>query len=145
MRAERDEKFQTAGETPQQRAARHRQERREQQRWASAMWRVPNNERVKRFRRWCVLTALSASAGYGMGAVQFVSHLPYGVEVGALCFGWVLDLWLRGNGRVRVSGARGPAAIGLLVLVRIPFASALAAACHLAPLLAATGHLIHHH
>lgn len=138
VRAKRDD------ETPQQRAKRHRAEdrrhRERQQRLASLPWRVPHGERARRFRRWCSLTALSASVGYAVHLVQWVAHLPYAVGIGALVAAVALDLRIRGAFSVPVSQVSGFRRVFVLVLVRVPVASALAAMVGLAPLLALTGH-----
>jgi hypothetical protein len=144
LHAEREAAFEAAGETKGQRRARHRADRLEREHRSSAVWRVPNGERARRFRRWCALTALSASAGYAIHVVQFVAQLPYGVGVGTLVGTWGLDMWLRGWGHVRVGQVRGLGRVVLLVLTRIPVSSALAADLGLGQLLAASGHLIHH-
>lgn len=123
------------------RARRHKAERR-----ASMLHKVDSDERVRRFRRWCILTGLSASAGYSVGLVQWADAQGIGAYI-VLAASWALDLWMRRDAHghmTRVSEVRGTVRLPVLVLVRVPVASALAAACHLAPLLAATGHLIHH-
>lgn len=138
-------------ETDRERAHRHRQRDRERrrraERRASMLHKVDDDERARRFRRWCTLTALSASAGYSIGLVQWADAQGIGAYV-VLAAGWALDLWLRTDKHghpIRVSEIRGKVRVPLLVLTRIPVASALAAACHLAPLLAATGRLLHQH
>lgn len=138
-------------ETDRERAQRHRQRDRERrhraERYASMLHRVDSSERARRFRRWCLLTGLSASAGYSVGLVQWTAAQGIGAYV-VLAAGWALDLRMRRNAHghiTRVSEVRGAVRLPLLVLLRTPLASALAAACHLSPLLAATGHLINHH
>ncbi|MEE1781503.1 hypothetical protein PUR71_00895 [Streptomyces sp. SP17BM10] len=149
LREEDDAVREAAGETPKQRAQRHRAEDRQRQhtaeRLATLPWRHANSERVKRFRRWCTLTALSASVGFSVGLVQWVASLPLAVGIGAWIGAWALDLRMRGWGRTPVSQVRGAGRVVVLVLARVPVSSALAAVCGLAPLLAATGHLLHNH
>ncbi|GAA2129877.1 hypothetical protein GCM10009760_01630 [Kitasatospora kazusensis] len=136
LRAEHEAWYERQGETPDQRKARHRSEHAAQRRRASMLWRQPQSERARRFRRWCILTAASASIGYAFGAVQLVAHMPVTAAALTAAGTWALDLRMRGWGHVRVSEARGPGALTVLVLVRVPFASALAGALGLAPLLA---------
>ncbi|MFJ8626244.1 hypothetical protein ACIRD3_25875 [Kitasatospora sp. NPDC093550] len=151
-RAQEDRERAAAGETPAQRALRHRQQQladrreartraRRQQRRAART--TGPTDRVRRFRRWAALTAISAIGGYATGLVQITT--PGGPMVGALLalFGWGLDTHLRDRGRLRVSEVRGTRPLTLLVLARIPIASGLTVACGLAPLLAATGHQLH--
>ncbi|WP_369183770.1 hypothetical protein [Streptomyces sp. Y1] len=147
LREEDDQRHAAAGETPRQRAARHRAEDRARQRRASMLHRVDSGERARRFRRWITLTALSAGTGYSVGLVQWTDAQGIGAYA-VLAAGWALDLRIRRDAHghlTRVSEVRGAVRLPLLVLVRVPVASALAAACHLAPLLAATGRLINHH
>jgi len=134
---EREAAFEAAGETKAERKTRHRAEKLDRQHRTSAMWRQPHGERARRFRRWCTLTALSASAGYTVGLVQLVTHLPYPVALLATAGTWALDLRVRGWGHVRVSAVRGFGALAVLVFVRIPFGSALAAVLGLGRLLGA--------
>lgn len=138
-----------AGETPRERARRHRAEDRKRQhlaeRLATLPWRQHHTERARRFRRWCTFTTLSASAGYSVGLVQWVASLPLPVGIGVWVGAWALDLKMRGWGRTPVSQVRGFGRVCVLVLARVPVASALAAVCMLAPLLAATGRVLHHH
>jgi hypothetical protein len=149
LRDEGDAAYAAAGETARERTRRHRAEDRQHQRTAqraaSLPWRQQHTERVRRFRRWCTLTALSASAGFSLGLVQWVAtlNLPLGVSVWVAA--WVLDLRIRGWGSTPVSQVHGGGRIAVLVVARIPVASALAAVCGLSPLLAATGYLLHHH
>lgn len=135
-----------AGETPAQRAQRHRIEDRYRkhhaERIAALPWKQHHADRAGRFRRWAALTALSASAGYSVGLVQWVASLPVVVGAGAWLAAWALDLRTRGWGRTPVSQVTGPGRVAVLVIARIPVASALAAICQLSPLLAVTGHLI---
>jgi hypothetical protein len=148
-REEDDAVREAAGETPRQRAQRHRAEDRQRQhtaeRLAALPWRQGDAARARRFRRWCTLTALSASAGFSVGLVQWVASQPLPVGIAAWAGAWALDLRMRDWGRTPVSQVRGGGRVTVLVLARVPVASALAAICQLAPLLAATGHLLHHH
>jgi hypothetical protein len=149
-----------AGETPRQRKVRHQREDRQQraderaldarhkrdaQIWASMPWKLHNAERVRRFRRWCAMTVLSASLGCAVHLVQWCASLGAGAYA-VLGAGWVLDTWLRtSNGRhLRVAEATGGRR-ALLLITRVPFASALGAVCGLSPLLVLSGHLFHHH
>ncbi|MGA5818827.1 hypothetical protein ACPC54_13340 [Kitasatospora sp. NPDC094028] len=132
---EREAWHERQGETPAQREARHRSEHLAQHRRASVLWRQPPSERARRVRRWCILTTASAVVGYSVGAVQLAAHMPLAVAAFAAAGAWVLDLRMRGWGHVRVSEVRGPGALTLLVLVRVPFASALVGALGLAPLI----------
>ncbi|MFH8380658.1 hypothetical protein ACH4E7_06910 [Kitasatospora sp. NPDC018058] len=142
-RLRREEKYQQQGETEEEREARHEREQRSAERHASILWRQPQSERTLRFRRWCILTTTSAVLGYQMGAVQLAAHLPLPVGVAALVGAWGLDLWLRGlnprrddrRGPVRVSEVRGAGALIVLVIARIPVASALVGVLGLAPLI----------
>lgn len=134
-------------ETSRERAQRHRDRdrarRNKAERRASMLHKVDHSERVRRVRRWLVLTGLSASAGYSIGLVQWADAQGIGAYV-VLAASWALDLWLRRDPHghlTRVSEVRGAVRLPLLVLVRVPVASALAAACKLAPLLALTGPL----
>lgn len=136
-------------ETDRERAQRHRQRDRERQhrteRRASMLHKIDDTERTRRFRRWCTLTALSASVGYAMGLVQWADAQGIGAYA-VLGTGWALDLWLRTdrhNHLTRVSEIRGAVRLPLLVLVRVPVASALAAALQIGPLLAVSGHIFH--
>ncbi len=131
--AEREARYEAAGETPAQRKARHRNERVEREHRASMIWRQPNSERQKRFRRWCALTAASATLGFTIGAVQGIAHLPYAVALAVTAGGWLLDTWCRRWGHVRVSQITG-GRIAVLIVLRIPVASGLAAVLGLAPL-----------
>ncbi|MGA5824259.1 hypothetical protein ACPC54_41250 [Kitasatospora sp. NPDC094028] len=145
-RAEEDRVLAAAGETPEQRTKRHRRQQLADKREAAAKARRKRrraartagpSDRVLRFRRWCVLTAISAVGGYATGLVQITT--PGGPYVGVLLalFGWALDLHLRDRGRLRVSEVRGPGPLALLVLARIPVASGIAVATGAAPLLSA--------
>ncbi|WP_030277556.1 hypothetical protein [Streptomyces sp. NRRL B-24484] len=145
-RAEEDARLAAAGETPEQRTKRHRQQQLADQREAKTRARRQRrraaraagpSERTWRFRRWCVLTAISATAGYMTGLVQLIT--PGGPYVGLLlaAFGWALDLHMRDRGRLRVSEVTGPFPLALLVLARIPVASGLAVALGLGNVLAA--------
>ncbi|MFJ2868818.1 hypothetical protein [Kitasatospora sp. NPDC087314] len=145
-RAQEDRERAAAGETPAQRALRHRQQqladqreartraRRERRRAARA---ASPSDRTVRFRRWAVLTAISAVGGYSTGLVSLIA--PGGPYVGLLlaAAGWALDLHTRDRGRLRVSEVRGPGPLLILITLRIPVASGLAVATGLSPLLAA--------
>jgi hypothetical protein len=152
LRAEDDAVRAEQGETPRQRAQRHqaedRAQRRKAQRGASRAWKADAGERARRFRRWCALTALSASVGYGIGVVQQITALPVPVAgFFVLPAAYWLDLRIRGGVRhaVRLSDLRGWRPIGCVVLTRIPVSSVLASLLHLDQALAASGHLFHHH
>ncbi|MGW2539441.1 hypothetical protein ACWC5I_00835 [Kitasatospora sp. NPDC001574] len=149
LREEDDAAREAAGETPSEQARRHRAEDRDRQHTAELMaalpWRHANAERVKRFRRWCVLTTLSASVGFSVGLVQWIASQPLPIGIGLWAGAWIFDMRMRGWGRTQVSQVRGPGRVTVLVLARVPVASALAAVCGLAPLLAASGHLLHSH
>lgn len=133
-RKEREDQFREQGETPEEREDRHRAEQLVQQRRASVLWRQPQSERARRFRRWCILTTTSAVLGYQMGAVQLAARVPLTVAALAAAGAWLIDLRMRGWGHVRVSEVRGFPGLTILVLVRVPFASALVGALGLAPL-----------
>ncbi|MFJ9607025.1 hypothetical protein ACIRS1_11865 [Kitasatospora sp. NPDC101176] len=134
-RRDREEHYRQQGETPDEREDRHRAEQRVQERRASVLWRQPQSERARRFRRWCILTATSAVLGYQMGAVQLAAHMPLTVAAIAAAGAWLIDLRMRGWGHVRVSEVRGFPGLTVLILVRVPFASALVGALGLAPLI----------
>ncbi|MFB7908135.1 hypothetical protein ACFC1T_17020 [Kitasatospora sp. NPDC056076] len=138
-RAEREAVYEAKGETEQQRRRRHRSEAIARRQRASVLWRQSPDERTLRFRRWCILTAVSAAAGYLVHLPQALTHLPLPAGVGAVALAWVLDHKLRGGGHVRVTQVRGPAVL-YLCLVRIPLASALLAVLGLTPLFALTTH-----
>ncbi|WP_034090173.1 hypothetical protein [Streptacidiphilus albus] len=142
---EREARLADAGETPAQRRQRHREERRQHERRTTALLRVHHSERARRFRRWVVLTGLSASAGYAVGLVQDATGLPLDVGVAALGACWWFDLYMRRWGRIRVSQVRGVFPLVLLIVVRIPVASVLASLLGLNQLLALSGQLFHHH
>ncbi|MEU6299784.1 hypothetical protein [Streptomyces erythrochromogenes] len=135
LHLERERHFEEQGETRVQRRIRHRQEQREQRHRDTAFYRVHHSERARRFRRWVLLTAASASLGFAFGAVQALSVPPRPVAYAALVASWVLDWRVRGRGALRLSEVRG---VGLViaVIVRIPFASALAVVSGLGPLFA---------
>jgi hypothetical protein len=135
---ERDAVHEAAGETESQRRARHKREAVARRQRAGALWHQDHTERTKRFRRWCILTFVSASAGYAVHLPQALAHLPFSVGLGALGLAWAFDLKMRGWGHVRVTQVRGPAVL-YLCLVRVPVSSALIAVLGLAPLLALTG------
>ncbi|MFJ7908218.1 hypothetical protein [Kitasatospora sp. NPDC096204] len=136
-----------AGETPAQRDLRHRQQRLADQREAKVRARrqyrkaaratAGSSDRTRRFRRWCVLTAISAVGGYATGLVELIT--PGGPFVGLLLAGagWALDLHLRDRGRLRVSEVCRPGPLLILIAARIPVASGLAVATGIAPLFAA--------
>ncbi|MFG3228134.1 hypothetical protein ACGF07_25580 [Kitasatospora sp. NPDC048194] len=146
IRADREARYAAEGETEAERKARHRREAADRRRKASALWRQDGTRRAQRFRRWCTLTALSASAGYSIGLVQWLGSLPYHVTIAALGGAYCLDVWLRGGwvSAVRITDLRGVRPLAAVTLTRVPFGSALAASLHLAPLLSATGQLLHH-
>ncbi|WP_406090011.1 hypothetical protein [Kitasatospora purpeofusca] len=145
-RAREDAALAAAGETPEQRTRRHREQqladrreartraRRQRRRAARTAGR---SDRTRRFRRWCVLTAISATGGYATGLVALIT--PGGPFVGLLlaAFGWALDLQVRDRGRQRVSEVRGPWPLITLVALRVPVASGIAVALGLGPVLAA--------
>ncbi|MEU3574795.1 hypothetical protein AB0E96_41330, partial [Kitasatospora sp. NPDC036755] len=109
----------------------------------TARGRASYSDRPARFRRWAILTAISAVGGYSTGLVQLIA--PGGPWVGAIlaAAGWALDLHTRDRGRLRVSEVRGPGPLLILVALRIPVASGLAVAAGAVPLLAATGNQLH--
>ncbi|MEU4296369.1 hypothetical protein [Kitasatospora aureofaciens] len=139
QRAEREAHYEAKGETEEQRRARHRREAIARRQKASVLWRQEDAERRKRFRRWCIITATSAAAGYLLHLPQALTHVPLPVGVGAVVLAWLLDHKMRGGGHVRVTQVRGPAVL-YLCLVRIPLASALIAVLGLTPLFALTTH-----
>ncbi|MBV6697460.1 hypothetical protein KV557_10020 [Kitasatospora aureofaciens] len=139
IQADREARYAAAGETDSQRKARHKREAIARKRKASALRHQDGTERAKRFRRWCIVTAMSASAGYAVGLVQLVAHLPLPVGTAALIGGWALDLRVRGlvidrrgqgRGPTRVTAVRGAAPLILLTIARIPVASALTGVLH---------------
>ncbi|MFF1790769.1 hypothetical protein ACFVX9_30430 [Kitasatospora sp. NPDC058243] len=145
-RAREDAECAAAGETPRQRAWRHRRQQLADQRETRARARRQRrraarrsgpDDRVRRFRRWCILTGISAIGGYSTGLIQVIT--PGGPYVGLLLAagGWAIDLYLRELGRLRVSEVRGPGPLMILIAVRVPVASGLAVAFGLGPLLAA--------
>ncbi|MFE5582537.1 hypothetical protein [Kitasatospora sp. NPDC056531] len=142
-RRRHENRYRDQGETDEERDARHQREQRSEERHASILWRQSQPERTQRFRRWCVLTAASAIAGYNVGAIQLAAHLPLPVGLGALIGTWWVDLRLRGlNPRrddrrapVRVSEVRGAGALTVLIIARIPVASAMVGVLGLAPLI----------
>ncbi|RPE34939.1 hypothetical protein [Kitasatospora cineracea] len=151
-RAHEDARLAAAGETPEQRTRRHRQQqladqhearvRARRQRRRAAREAGPS-DRTKRFRLWCLFTAISATGGYAVHLVQVLT--PGGPLVGLLAAGsgLVLDLYTRDGGRLRVSEARGWA-LALMLALRVPVASGLAVATGIAPLLAFLTHLPQH-
>ncbi|NUP53383.1 MAG: hypothetical protein HOW97_39585 [Catenulispora sp.] len=139
LREEREAAYKAKGESEDERKARHRREAITRRQKASALWHQVDAERRKRFRRWCILTAASAAAGYLMHLPQVLTHVPLPVGVGAVILSWLLDHKLRGGGHVRVTQVRGPAVL-YLCLARVPLASALFAVLDLTPLFALTTH-----
>lgn len=148
-RAAEDARLAAAGETPEQRTRRHRQQqladqhearvRARRQRRRAAREAGPS-DRTRRFRLWCLFTAISATGGYAVHLVQVLT--PGGPLVGLLVagFGLALDLYTRDGGRLRVSEARGWA-LALMLVLRVPVASGLAVATGIAPLLDLITHL----
>ncbi|MFB7678218.1 hypothetical protein ACFC26_43180 [Kitasatospora purpeofusca] len=145
-RAREDAQRAAQGETPEQRTRRHHQQRLADQREARTRARRQRrraartagpSERTRRFRRWCVLTAISATGGYATGLVSLIT--PGGPYVGLLVatFGWALDLQVRDRGRQRVSEVTGPWPLITLVALRIPVASGFTVALGLGPVLTA--------
>jgi hypothetical protein len=144
--AEREAAFKAAGETPEQRKARHKAERKQAKRTAARKARkakTGDSGRARRFRRWCTLTAISASAGYAVGLVQVIS--PGGPYVGLLLagFGYALDLRLRNWGGTRVSEVRRFIPLAALVICRVPVASGLTVALGAQSLITAVSHAFH--
>lgn len=135
-----DDRREAAGETPKQRRRRHQAEDRRRrairQRLDSLPWNRDPAERVRRFRRWCVMTALSATAGT---TVATFLDGDQGLAVLTLVLGYGADLWSRHLGAVAVSDVtmRQPVRLLLVLLIRMPFAAALASLCHVSPLIAA--------
>ncbi|GAA1397074.1 hypothetical protein GCM10009639_33970 [Kitasatospora putterlickiae] len=145
-RAREDAALAAAGETPEQRTRRHREQRLADQREARTRARRQRrraarttgpSDRTRHFRRWCVLTAISATGGYTTGLVSLIA--PGGPFVGLLvaAFGWALDLQVRDRGRQRVSEVTGPFPLITLVALRVPVASGLAVALGLDPVFTA--------
>ncbi|MFF2043880.1 hypothetical protein ACFVVX_26010 [Kitasatospora sp. NPDC058170] len=145
-RAREDAARAAAGETPEQRTRRHREQRLADQREARTRARRQRrraartagpSDRTRRFRRWCVLTAISATGGYATGLVSLIA--PGGPFVGLLvaAFGWALDLQVRDRGRQRVSEVCGPWPLVTLLALRVPVASGLAVAAGIDRLFAA--------
>ncbi|MEU1506451.1 hypothetical protein [Kitasatospora sp. NPDC005748] len=132
-RAEEDARLAAAGETPEQRTKRHRQQQLTDQREAKQHSRRARrraartqgpSDRVRRFRRWMLLTAISAYLGHACYLVQTAAlGGPY---VGLLLatFGFALDLKVRGYG-LRVTEVRGVGPLLLMITMRIPVASGL--------------------
>lgn len=102
-------------------------------------------DRHLRVRRWLLVNALSASVGYGLHLVQLFAHWPRPVTCLALAGVYAFELLkLRrqpDGSFVALSQVRGAPAFWLLVAVRVPVASALAALLGFAPLLALTTHI----
>jgi len=133
LQVEREAAFIAHGETRSEREARHRAERKAAERAATAMWRQDHAERAKRFRKWVLLTAVSAGIGWQLRLPQALAHVPMPVTVAVwLAAAW-MDWHLRDHGRVRVSSVRGPLRLVVLIVVRAPLASALLAVLRLVP------------
>lgn len=159
LQAERDAAYALHGETQRQRTERHKREAHARQ--TAARRRQIRGEmlnsslRARRFRRWCTLTALSAAIGWQCGLVQILGTvaadsdpvLHAGAGLFFLGIGGAIDWYLRGGARdggaIPVTEIRGKARLLLLIVTRVPFASALAAALQISPLFAATGRLFH--
>lgn len=148
-RAAEDARLAAAGETPEQRTRRHRQQQLADKREAALRARRKRrraartnspSDRTRRFRLWCLYTAISATGGYAVHLVQVLT--PGGPLVGLLVAagGLALDLYARDGGRLRVSEARGWALV-LMLALRVPVASGLAVATGIAPLLDLITHL----
>lgn len=142
---EREAAFIAAGETKSEREARHRAERKAAERAATALWRQHYGERVKRFRLWVLLTAVSTGIGWEVGLPQALAHLPMWVQIGATAGAYWVDRWLRTKGKIRISEVRRWSLV-LVLLTRVPFASALVALLGLVPTIAVLyGHVPTHH
>lgn len=142
--AEREAAFRASGETAEQRKARHKAERKQAKRAAARKAQAKGgSSRARRFRRWCTLTALSASAGYAIGLVQLIT--PGGPYVGLLlaAFGYGLDLRLRDWGGTRVSEVRRPLPLAVLIVCRVPVASGLTVALGAEGLITAVSGVFH--
>ncbi|MFF2549166.1 hypothetical protein ACFVUY_42320 [Kitasatospora sp. NPDC058063] len=136
-----------AGETPKQRDLRHRRQqladqretrqRNRRERLRAARAKAGSSNRYRRFRRWCTLTAISATAGYSIGLVPLLSTGGPWVGMFVATVGWTADTYLRDRGRLRVTEVRGTGRLVLLTIVRIPVASGLAVALGLGHLIAA--------
>jgi hypothetical protein len=126
--AAREAAFEAAGESAEQRKARHKAEAKAAKRQAARKAKAGSSDRARRFRRWCTLTAISASAGYSVGLVQLIT--PGGPYVGLLlaAVGYGLDLRLRNWGGTRVSEVRRPLPLAVLIVCRVPVASGLTVA-----------------
>lgn len=111
---------------------------------AKAGQRGDTGDRHLRVRRWLLVNAISASAGYAVHLVQVFAHWPRPVTAGALAVAYGVELLKfrrrPDGGFIAVSQVRGAPAFWLLVLVRVPVASALTVLLGLAPLLALTTH-----
>ncbi|MFG2919636.1 hypothetical protein ACGF0D_43060 [Kitasatospora sp. NPDC048298] len=145
LQAERDAAFARAGETQRQKTERHKREKHARQ--TRARRRQIGRElfdsalRAKRFNRWLLLTAASAALGFHSGLVQICgavirssSDPVMGVGAGLFLtgLGYAVDWYLRGGatrqgGAVSVTEVRGRVRIPLLVVTRVPVASALTA------------------
>lgn len=138
-RTEDDDRREALGETPKQRKRRHQAEDRKRRairrRLESLPWHRSSAERVRRFRRWCVMTALSATAGTSIAT--FLDG-DQGLALLVLTLGYGADLWSRQLGTLAVSDVtmRQPVRLLMVLLIRMPFAAALASLCHVAPLIA---------
>ncbi|RPE33744.1 hypothetical protein EDD38_2041 [Kitasatospora cineracea] len=148
-RAQEDARMAAAGETPEQRTRRHREQQLADKREASLRARrqrrraaraVGPSDRTRRFRRWCVLTAISATGGYAVGFIPLISAGGPFVGLLVTVFGLTLDLYARDGGRQRVSEVRGWALV-LMLLLRVPVASGLAVATGVDRLLGLLTHL----
>lgn len=143
-RAERDAAYAAAGETERQRTARHKREKRARattaRRRQIAREMLDSSKRAPRFRKWALLTAISAAIGWKCGLVQICGVVirntnggpPVAVGAGAFLvgLGYAVDWYLRGGARdggaTAVTDVRR-ARIPLLIVTRIPVASALLA------------------
>lgn len=146
-RIEDDDHREALGETPKQRKRRHQAEDRKRRtirrRLDALPWNRDPAERVRRFRRWCIMTAASAVAGTNIAT--FLDG-DQGLAVLVLALGYGADLWSRQLGATAVSDVtmRQPVRLLLVLAIRTPFAAALASLCHVAPLIAATIRLARH-
>jgi hypothetical protein len=148
-RAEEDRWRAAAGETPEQRTKRHRvraladkreaKTRKRRQRRRSARTKG-TDDRTRRFRKWVLLTAISAYLGQVTGLVP-VTALggPYAGLLLAV-FGWGLDLRVRDMGRQRVTEVARGLPTAILLAFRIPVASGLVIALQADGLLSALPH-----
>ncbi|MFD7643015.1 hypothetical protein ACFV4P_20425 [Kitasatospora sp. NPDC059795] len=151
-RAREDAELAAAGETDEQRTKRHRLHKLADKREAAAKARRARrqaariagpSDRTKRFWRWCILTAVSATGGYVTGLIGLLSVAGPVAGWAAAGGGLAFDLWVRDHGRQRVSEVTRGWPLTLLVLARIPVASGLVVVAGLGPLFAAVP-LFHH-